>query len=141
MKTESSECIKGEWLDEYSVGNKTLDNQHKGLLKLCQKMRVCLSDNTKAGDSLFHEILNDLSDYASKHFKDEEKILRDCGYPRLAEHTAEHDAYFEWLTTIILEATEGKIDKEALRQRIADWWITHICESDMDYKNLIGIRR
>jgi hemerythrin len=139
MVPDPNDCLIGEWLNSYSVGNETLDSQHKKLLKMCRKLRDCLTDNSKQGDALFHEILNDLAVYAEIHFSTEEKMLRKVNYPELDAHMAEHLEYFEWLAALSVAATKGHIDKETLRSRVADWWINHICESDMAYKSYLSV--
>lgn len=123
-----------QWRDEYSVGNQTLDNQHKALLKICNTMGQCVADQTKDGDMLFHEILNDLSVYAKQHFRTEESILRQKAYPDLDSHVTEHTEYFEWLATLSYAALIGNVEKDDLQARVVSWWVNHICNSDMAYR-------
>ena len=132
MQTEkNTDC---QWQAAYSVGNETLDNQHKTLLKICRTMGECVANQTKGGDSLFHEILNDLSVYSKVHFRTEESLLRLSEFPDTIAHIAGHDRYFEWLAELAFEALNGNIKKDDLQARVVSWWVNHICNSDMAYR-------
>lgn len=134
--TNDNPCSQiGAWQDAYSVGNEALDSQHKVLLIMCQRVSECLRDETIAGDAEYHELLNDLTEYARKHFKVKENLLRECNYSDLAAHIAEHNAYFDWLTALNIDACNGSFDKEALSRHVSEWWIRHICISDMAYRD------
>ena len=129
MTFNSSDNHLGEWQNSFCIGNETLDNQHKTLLKICVKLRECLNEEPINGDLRFHEILNDLSFYAKLHFRTEETILRLKISPFISSHIAEHNEYFVWLEALMFEATQGRIDKESLLRRIIEWWVEHICMS------------
>jgi hemerythrin-like metal-binding protein len=36
------------------------------------------------------KLFNDLAGYTKTHFRDEEKVMQDIGYPGLAEHKEQH---------------------------------------------------
>lgn len=129
MTINSIDSNLGEWQNSFCIGNETLDNQHKTLLKICVRLRECLSDESINRDLRFHEILNDLSFYAKLHFRTEETILRLKMSPSIASHIAEHNQYFVWLEALMFEASQGRIDKESLLRRIIEWWVGHICLS------------
>lgn len=122
------------WNESYSVGNATLDNEHKKLLALCAQAAACMEDNSFEGISLFHSILNDLCLYADRHFQTEEAILARNAYPQLAQQRSEHEEYKAQLADFLFAATSGTIDKEGLHQYLSNWWQHHILESDMLYK-------
>ncbi len=126
------------WLPAYSVGNETLDRQHRQLLKLCNLATDCMESNSQESRGDFHLILNDLATYTQTHFQTEEAILRQHGYPELETHRAEHLAYQIRLTDFLLEATQGKIDRTALYQYLSAWWREHILNSDMQYSSQIS---
>lgn len=125
------------WKPEYSVGNRTLDMQHKRLLELCKRVSNYQCDKSKAGIDAFHVILNDLVFYATKHFEIEEQVLREIGYPKLSEQQQEHDEYSEKMVDFLLAAIGGEIDKTSLQAYLEKWWIDHILVSDMEYSDFL----
>jgi len=122
-----------QWQPSYSVGHRVLDEQHKKLLDLCQQAIQCMSDDSRDGLDLFHDILNDLSSYVNEHFRTEEALLALCGYPQLEQHKEEHTDYQLKLTDFLLSATLGEINKEGLHHYLSHWWSEHILGSDRQY--------
>lgn len=122
------------WDERFSVGNATLDAEHRKLLALCAQAADCLEDDNREGRLLFHSILNELCVYAEQHFHTEEAILNQHNYPQLAEQRAEHLEYQTQLAEFLYAATTGTIDKVGLHRYLSDWWQHHILESDMLYK-------
>lgn len=126
------------WQESYSVGNAELDDQHKKLLQLCNRVSQCKQDNSPESISNFHLILNDLAAYANIHFRIEESMLAQAKYPLLDEQIKEHTAYSESIAEFLFSATMGMIDKDGLAQYLEIWWIKHILDSDMQYKSLLA---
>jgi hemerythrin-like metal-binding protein len=125
------------WKNEYSVGNTTLDNQHKNLLKICKMISLYELDGSRESIGNYQSILNDLADYAGTHFHTEEEILTQANYPLIEDHAAEHMDYIDKLTDFLLSATHGVVDKQGLAQYLDAWWINHILESDMAYSHYL----
>lgn len=122
-----------EWKPEYSVGNTTLDSQHKKLLQLCKRVSSFQSDGSKESREAFHSILSELAFYADQHFALEEDVLRRVDYPQLPAQIQEHNAYREWLTEYLFIAMNGNIDPSSLQHYLEEWWLKHILLSDMEY--------
>jgi hemerythrin len=127
-----------QWKFGYSVGNSTLDEQHKRLLHLCKQAVSCMADETKEGTRQFHDILNELAAYVDKHFRTEEALLRKCGYPLLDQHAEEHLEYQKKLTDFLWSATLGEINKAELHRYLSIWWSDHILGADKRYSSFIG---
>ena len=126
------------WQQACSVGHPALDEQHRGFFNLCRVADACRLDKTREGGERFHELLNELVNYAHRHFLFEEKLLAASGYPDLDAHKAEHELYKEKLTHFVIEATFGDLNKEGLFGYLADWWASHILESDLKYRDYVA---
>ncbi|MBS4096888.1 MAG: hemerythrin domain-containing protein [Sulfuricella sp.] len=74
------------WHADFSVGNVSLDEQHKGLFELVNEVWNSRKDCDKKKRQLFKKVL----DARRKHCEDEERILARNGYPGLEEHRHEH---------------------------------------------------
>lgn len=81
------------------------------------------------------DILTAMTRYSLEHFKTEENLMREHGYPALEEHRQEHIAYrkkaidFSTATTLGVESVP-----QILVTYLLDWWTHHILEEDMKYK-------
>jgi hemerythrin-like metal-binding protein len=83
-------------------------------------------------DKLLPEAVDELTRYADRHLRREELLLRVRGYPRLAEHRAEHDEYRARVASLRAQLHRRDIGVRATNFLNA-WWKEHILKSDMDY--------
>jgi len=125
---------KFKWLPEYSVGNPKMDAQHQKLLAVCVDIAELTKQHGSEFTDNFHLALNELTNYAGQHLADEEKLLQDTFYPDFSEHKREHEEYFTTLSEILFNAVNGAFDAEKLNAFAGEWWVNHILNSDMKYK-------
>lgn len=115
--------MRVQWEPRHSVGNATLDDQHRAILARCNALADCLDD---AGDRKFDEIFNEMMTLAREHFAAEEALLARCGCPDLADHQSECEE-FDYLAAEII--TTQNFDKHELQSFLALWWAGHIMGS------------
>ena len=121
-----------EWQDKYSVGNSKMDGQHKGLIALI---------NALDDDTYVRDVMDKLGNYVDVHFREEEKLLEQSGYPDLDEHLEKHKVFEDWFTQqkSIFETGDGS---EALRQGIQSylkvWLMNHIMFTDKSYSKYVA---
>lgn len=125
------------WSPAFSVGHPVLDGEHQKLLRILADLKASCQDNTIGGNLHFHELLNDLTEYARLHFLHEEALLAACNYPDLVSHEAEHMRCLERLTQITFDAIKGKLGKQELLDFLDSWWLHHILGSDLAYKPFV----
>ncbi len=126
-----------EWKVTYSVGATELDDDHKQLIDLINR----IDEAGRQGLALDH-VLYDLTHYARSHFEREENRLRAVDYPGLEDHCAEHQAFIEWLRAVeqAVAATpewQGDI-ADSLGTYLRNWLINHILVVDMRYRDFLG---
>jgi len=119
-----------EWHDSHSVGVPSIDDQHKRLLALTNRLFLAIMG--EIGEMALGDILNDLADYAVSHFTHEEGLLRKHGYPEdlLAEHMAEHKALTDQVLHYIARYREdpANLDLSATE---------HMARSDSRYSEFL----
>lgn len=118
-----------QWDSRHSVGNETLDDQHRNIVALCNALADCLADAGAAGDKQdreFRRIFDELMALSREHFATEEALLAASGYPMLDEHRNERDE-FDYLAAEII--TTENFDKDELQSFLALWWTGHILGS------------
>jgi hemerythrin len=118
------------WSDDLSVGNKKLDGQHKGLIRLINKFGIESPDPPEMASNI-----EALIAYAARHFSDEEQyIMRSA--PELLAHQIEcHSQFIELAYDFAARFQDG--EGETLRAKVYDflcsWLISHIREEDQQY--------
>ena len=121
-----------EWYRSYELGIKVIDDHHKHLLNLLNKV----FDDLKNGESqgVLCSVLDQLVDYAKYHFATEEHWMHVHNYPGLAKHREEHEIF-----TIRVVAIQKKLHSEPsnlfpeVLQFLQNWFTHHILKTDAEY--------
>ena len=116
-----------KWDDSYSVGDARLDEQHKGLIRLINRL------GSGAPGPI---VLDELQIYVDEHFRDEERMLETAGYPDLAAHKLQHAAFEEWLEASRQACRSGEVVgllRDSISSYLKTWLINHILVSDKAY--------
>ena len=119
-----------QWIPEYSVGNKELDEQHKILFSMVNEFFQ--QEGKKAVVATFQNLYS----YIDLHFEAEENLLRQINYPETAEHLKKHDELRDKLLLLQQKLDNYSLD---LHHKISfflyNWLASHILKEDMDYKS------
>lgn len=121
-----------QWTDEYSVGIKEIDNQHRGLIIIINELFTLMSEG-KAKNKL-DDIFDHLTDYTKKHFSAEELMLIKYAYPDIEQHKVEHKKFIEKLEGFMSDLEKNKITVTLeVLNFLKDWLLNHILISDKKY--------
>ncbi len=126
-----------------SVGVEVLDHDHMALVGMVNT----LFDGIQSGQGkdALGKILDDLLEYTTGHFKREEDLFAQAGYPEAAEHTARHEALRAQVLEIRRVYLAGATPTLSLdvMNFLKRWLVDHIQGSDRKYGpflNAKGIR-
>jgi hemerythrin len=130
-----------EWRKEYDVGVDIIDEQHRELLRQMN----ALSHKVRHGDTHgTRAILGFLGEYAVEHFRTEETLMAQTGYPLAQEHIQEHVRFVERFTELAREVEAGTHEPLSLLFRVQlgmiDWVITHTTGTDQHLGNFLRER-
>lgn len=120
-----------QWNPRYSVGNETLDDQHRNILVQCNDLADYVADDDPASDLKFHAIFNELTTRAREHFLSEEELLARGACPTLEKHRSECEE-LEYLAAEVI--TTDNFDKLELQKFLIFWWVGHILDSAERYR-------
>ena len=79
---------KIEWSDGFSVGVEAIDNQHKMLISMTN--RLIDTPNVDSNSAVITKLLDDMIAYATTHFVDEERLMQLHDYPEFESHQQQH---------------------------------------------------
>jgi hemerythrin len=91
----SNDEVFFKWSPDYSVHIKTIDDQHKELVNILNRLFVAVSK--REGEKVIAEILDALMSYTQTHFALEERLMRRAKYKDLESHMEEHRRLLEKL--------------------------------------------
>ena len=120
-----------EWNEGLSLGVKTLDDDHKNLLNIINKLSLAISNDEaqKFIESIFEELQN----YAIGHFRREEELLKECNCDKLAEHIKQHREFTAKIPELKAKLLHSKDPASAqeISVFLIDWLFNHIIEQDI----------
>ncbi len=120
------------WSDELAVRTKEIDDQHKRLIDLLNRLFDAMKQG-KGRDAL-SPVLDERAQYTVYHFGTEEGLFREYGYPDAETHKAEHDAFARRVIDFqqAFEAGNKPITVDVL-QFLTDWLQHHITQIDKKF--------
>ncbi|MDR0497602.1 MAG: bacteriohemerythrin [Treponema sp.] len=126
-----AEKILVKWQNNFSIGIKLIDDQHKELIRLTNKLFVsCLAGRERSMD-VFLDTIHDVVDYTSYHFTTEEKVMERVNYPEYFKHKSEHVDFVREVYDRVAEFEPGKIVAPIkFVYFLRDWVLHHIAMSD-----------
>ncbi len=121
-----------KWSPEYSVNIKVIDDQHKELVAILNRLFLAVS--RQEGDKVIAGILDSLTDYTRTHFALEERLMRDAKYAELDEHMEEHRNLIEKLDRLCkVHLLEEKPIYFEMLSFLKSWLKEHIRGEDTKY--------
>lgn len=112
------------WNDSLSIGNDELDAHHKAILELINSLY------DKEQHILPSKVLDDLIDFISYHFPEEQEFMEKINYPKTKEHLDEHDTFIEKVLEMTVQAFEDNLTIIDLRLFLMEWFKKHISMED-----------
>lgn len=120
------------WSDEYSVDIQEIDEQHKKLISIINKLYEALA--AKKERDRVTEVLNELVEYTKVHFAVEETLMRVFHYEEYDAHKEIHDRIVNRVLDFQKKFNAGndEVGMELL-MFLKDWLFDHIQKVDTRY--------
>jgi len=119
------------WQNSYSVGIRLVDEQHKELINLTNKLFVSCMAGQERSRQIFLDTIHSTVDYVGYHFGTEEKVMERINYPGYKEHKKEHTDFVREVFDKVEEFNSGKIFVPlSFVYFLRDWVLHHIAVSD-----------
>jgi hemerythrin len=120
------------WYKSYSVHNEELDNHHRKLFAILNKLYdSCLqSENVDCVVPIIEELI----EYTDYHFSAEEKYMLEKGYNGIEEHRQDHKIFLDKL--LQLRSCEPKDEYDYKREvfvLLGNWILNHVTVEDKKY--------
>jgi hemerythrin-like metal-binding protein len=124
------------WTEEFSVGVRKLDGQHQQLFNMVNELlenRDCDATSEPIAD-----VLERMTSYADYHFRTEERIMMEYGYPDYPIQLREHTEFKTKTAGFCLAAMAGKTGLSVeMGDYLQDWITGHILKSDLQFKKFL----
>lgn len=131
-----------DWKDSYSVGVAEMDQQHKKLIDLINKLYEAMKVGKGAAE--VGMVIVEMVDYTKFHFGAEEKLMTTHGYPGLLNQKSEHKAFTDKAIEFQSQINSGqKAITIEVMNFLKEWLTKHILGNDQKYTaffNSKGVR-
>jgi len=124
--------MKYEFDKSLETGHAKIDEQHKQLFDAINA--IIEASEKGSGKDEIYKTFNFLNQYTILHFKDEEKLQKEYGFPGYEAHKKYHDdfkATVKDMTNALIEKGPVKELIDAAAKTAGDWLITHIKGNDI----------
>ena len=128
-----------EWNEECSTGIEEIDSQHRHLLSLAERLRQAIERSEKLATmaSVLDEldtvtnVIQELVEYASYHFENEERYMQAHAYPEYDQHLKAHIQSAQKIKdcAILWQKRRDRFSID-VAEFLNDFWHTHVLEYD-----------
>ncbi len=120
------------WKEEYSVGIKKFDEQHKRIVGYLNELYEAMKGGK--GKEALGDVLTGLLEYTRTHFLAEESLMKLYDYPGYDEHRMKHEKMAGHVTLLMEKYTSGEITSPIqITNFLKDWLGKHIMQTDKSY--------
>ncbi len=121
-----------KWKNDFSVGIKELDDQHKSFFDILNRLGEVAGGNK--GMEVVGPVLRELIEYSRHHFTEEENWLKVIGYPGLQYQEQQHEFFISQVADLQGRYSKGDANIPlSTVEFLRDWLLSHILESDKKY--------
>ncbi|MFZ3073362.1 MAG: bacteriohemerythrin [Thermodesulfobacteriota bacterium] len=121
-----------EWTQDYSIGIKDIDDQHKELFDRINMLQNAMMAGK--GEQEIEGTFKFLEEYIVLHFSSEEKLQYGAGYPDYPGHKDLHEAFKKTFVELKRKFDSSGARKTAvaieINKAVSDWIIKHIFVED-----------
>jgi hemerythrin len=128
-----------DWQDTLSVGNDTIDRQHRKWIELYNTFDRVMTDNSPhEAQSSKLDALQLMHEYMLYHFRYEEMLMANHGYPGLAQHWRQHkDFDYKLFAYIRRLETDRLVSRSEILDMLHKWLVEHIQQEDQQMQRYL----
>ena len=120
------------WSESYQVGHQQVDDEHRYLFSLVNDFHDAFMERQARSD--LDRLLNRLVEYTERHFRHEEALMREAGYPELERHMTIHETLVEKIFQLAEKFSNRAINPTRETVAFLETWLTdHIRVEDMAF--------
>lgn len=124
-----------KWDESFSVGDKSMDDQHKLLFKYVGEFYDAVKKHERT--IILTGIMEKILEYTRYHFKQEEFLMESSGYPGLELHKKIHQNLIQSVEDFKSALSHGKNVDIEVKHFLKQWLVDHIKCADQDYAHYI----
>lgn len=121
-----------EWQSHYSVGVTELDEQHVKLVEMINELSWAVNSPTR-DPNFVKKLIVDLTQFATKYFVQEEKMMKEISFPAIEKHILEHREFIKKIKELHEDFKKSVVSLRPLLTFMNSWFVKHCLEKDKDF--------
>jgi len=125
-----------KWLEDFSVQNEEIDNQHKKWIAIYNKAHDQMMGNISIDNksNIGKEALKEMINYGKYHFTSEEKFMEEIKFAGIERHKDIHRTLVQKLSDLDKQIQQGThVLNTEIMKIIETWIVDHIINEDQKY--------
>ncbi len=122
------------WKEEYDLGIKIIDEQHKGFVDILNSLYDLTEENKKEGVNV-SDIFKNIYKYTNEHFGTEEAFFDEFDYEETVKHKLAHSDFIDKIKELekkLIKNHNTEIFFEIM-DFLENWLIEHLNDFDKKY--------
>ena len=121
------------WDPRFAVGHNNIDAQHRVLFELLTKTKTTINGRFQPGDRATERFVTDLVHVLTDHFRYENTLMRDRGYPGAESHRAYHIRMLMCINDVMERWLHGEDASIAFDEFLKQWYYHHTSGADQNF--------
>ncbi|MBS4098757.1 MAG: hemerythrin family protein [Sulfuricella sp.] len=118
-----------DWNESLEIGFRPIDADHKRLVALLNELHEYLVSGSSL--SLIHSAFQRIARHTATHFRHEEALMAESGYPDAPNHCLAHQELEKQMADLLQRLDEGaSVFSQELVDFLKNWLINHITTMD-----------
>lgn len=129
-----------QWRDDYSVGARSVDDEHKALIGRINRLydQLMVEEDPLAVSSFFDSLIKAITE----HFLREERFMRERGYDQLPQHREDYERLLDEIEALTDEFDRSEeAGRDDLAMRLDGWLSDHFETHDARLEEVFGQRK
>lgn len=122
-----------KWKDEYYIGIEAIDEQHKELFEIANRIYALLKNELILDKyNKIVEIIDELKNYTIYHFKAEEEYMQSIKYRKFLSQKVAHNDFLEKMNSIDVDKIDNGHNQYLMEilDFVCEWLVEHIIKED-----------
>ena len=125
-----------EWTIDMRIDNDVIDEDHKKLISLANKVMELNHPNRDAEE--LKVVIRELYEYVQYHFNREEALMSKLEYGAVEEHQQKHEAIITEMNQYLTSSRHMGEMLSNFRQLMNKWVISHIMDEDKKFQHFMA---
>jgi len=126
-----------EWTTKLNIGVPKIDADHQEIVRLLNRMGHLPEEPQREAE--FRELIKELVEMLSAHFKFEEEYFSELEYEEADAHRSEHSRLLQELASTALSGEPQHLKATRIAKYLQAWQTTHIMVSDRAFSEVLRV--